>query len=494
MAVTDPTSLAGARETILSGTAAGGRVALPLLAKIYILAVMIPIAFSLGPLFMTGLRAVLLVVSVPLFFMLLSGRFGKLVIPDVLFLAHLVWMAIAIGMTSPDMMVTNIGSAGMEFYGGYLVGRATIRTPGQFVALCRFVMIAVLCTLPLAIHEALTGRSIVIEMIRSTGLGSVKIAKAGERMGFDRAQVVFAHPIHYGLFASTAFALTFLGLKNILSSATRYIAAFGIGMCVFFSLSSGPLMAMVIQLGLIVWAAMFAGVERRWLMLTGFAVFCYVVVDLLSNRTPIEVFFSYATFSAHNAYWRGIIFTWGMKNIFGDAEAGIPSAMMFGIGFNDWVRPSFMNSGSIDNFWLLIGVRYGAVAVLLLMVGFFVGMWKVGQRDLGREGELFQLRRTWMILFMGYAFALATVHVWTSIYSFVFFMYGAGMWLLSVTPQDEAATPDPATLPPAPASRYTRFPVHAPRQAPRQAGVSRRDPSRAPSSSAPSPGRPGRAP
>jgi hypothetical protein len=51
-----------------------------------------------------------------------------------------------------------------------------------------------------------------------------------------------------------------------------------------------------------------------------------------------------------------------------------------------------------------------------------------------------------MITFIGLSFSLSTVHVWTAIYSFVFFLFAAGLWLVYAEDGDNGqdAAPSPA--------------------------------------------------
>ena len=166
---------------------------------------------------------------------------------------------------------------------------------------------------------------------------------------------------------------------------------------------------------------------------------------------------SYATFSSHTAYWRGLIFKWGMVNVWANP--------VFGLGLNDWVRPGYMMFiDSMDNFWLLIAVQQGIPGFLLLAAGVFPALLRVGLRDFDSDRLLWQLRRAWMFTFAGLTFTLCTVHVWTTTYSFAFFMFGAGMWLLNAVPgrdctgdaaQDEPDTAHPRTR--EPSAPYSRF-------------------------------------
>ena len=396
---------------------------------LYLLAVVIPIGFNVGPLAMTTLRLFLLVMVIPLAIQLLSGKLGRVFVTDILFILHILWAIVALGVNNPTQVVQQAGSVGVEFIGGYLVGRAYIRTPEAFVALCRWLVFLVCCTTPFALYEAKTGRPIIIEMLRKLpGLTSVPIVTIEGRMGLERVQAVFAHPIHYGLFCSVAFSLAFVALKDITSTGWRYVSSGIVAFSGLLALSSGALLAIVLQVALILWAGIFAKVKSRWWLLIALFAVAYVMIDIFSNRTPLRVFMSYATFSSHNAYWRSIIFEWGMKNLWGSP--------VFGIGMNDWVRPSYMHSGSMDNFWLVMGVRYGIPGFLLLALGYALGVFRILRRDFTENILLTQIRRAWIFTFLGLSFTLSTVHIWTNIYSFVFFMFGAGMWLITVAPSD----------------------------------------------------------
>ena len=429
---------------------------LPFPVLVYLLTVVVPVSFYAGPLLLTGLRAFLILMFVPLTYKLLMGRYDRLYATDVLFLAHTLWAAVALYVNNPDKMVENAGIYAIEFFGGYVLARAYIRGPDEFSALVRAVLLLTLATLPLALHETLTGRPWLVDMIRRIpGITSVAIVNIEQRLGLERVQAVFAHPIHYGLFTSSAFSLTYVALKGEIGDARRIVSAALAGLCCFLALSSGAFLALLMQLFLIGWATVLAGMRRRWVLLLALAVAAYLLVDLLSNRSPIRVFFSYATFSAHNAYWRGIIFEWGMKNVLGDPAAGVAGHPFFGLGLNDWVRPFFMRSGSMDNFWLVQVVRYGLPGFLTMAVGYAIVLWRIGRRDFDADPRLWRYRRAWMFTFVGLTFTLATVHIWTSIFSYAFFLFGAGMWMLAAQPNggEEAPAEAEAVRP----SRYARF-------------------------------------
>lgn len=396
---------------------------LPLPVVLYLLAVILPIEFNVGPLAMSTLRLLLLLMVLPLFGQLVLGRFGRILLTDILFALHILWATIALSVTSPDSMIQQIGSVGVEFMGGYLIGRAYIRTPEDFISLCRWLVFLVLCTAPFAMYEAKSGRPIIVEFLgKLPGVGTVSIVTIEGRLGMERVQSVFAHPIHYGLFCSVALSLAFVAMRDVSAVGWRYFSSVFIAFCGFLALSSGALLAIFLQIGLIFWSSIFARIRLRWWLLVVLFGIVYVIIDIFSNRTPMLVFMSYATFSAHNAYWRAIIFEWGMINIW--------SSPIFGIGLNDWVRPWYMYSGSMDNFWLVMGVRYGIPGFLLLVAGYSRAIFLIMRRNFETSILLTQIRRAWVFTFLGLSFTLTTVHVWSNIYSFVFFIFGAGIWLI----------------------------------------------------------------
>jgi hypothetical protein len=438
---------------------------LPWPVTLYLLCLLIPVWFNVGPLALSLLRLFLMVAILPLLVRLFMGRFGGVLLTDVLFIAHIVWATLALAVNNPGEVVSQIGSVGVEFLGGYLVGRAYIRSPEVFFALCRWLVASVFWLVPFAIYETLTGNPIAIELIRKLpGITSVANLAIDRRLGLERVQAVFAHPIHFGLYCSVAFSLSFVALRGLTTNLRRWISSIIIGIMGFLALSSGALLAICLQIGLIVWAAAFARVRARWWLLVGLFALIWVVIDLLSNRSPLQVFMSYATFSSHTAYWRGIIFDWGLANVLGSTEKGLVGSPWVGIGLHDWVRPWFMYSSSVDNFWLLMAMRYGIPGFLLLAWGYAWVIFLIMRRDFSDDPVLAQIQQTWVFTFLGLTFTLCTVHVWASVYSFVFFMFGGGVWLIAAQP---AATPDPGSADPdttdaAPRGpRYSRFPVGA---------------------------------
>ena len=100
----------------------------------------------------------------------------------------------------------------------------------------------------------------------------------------------------------------------------------------------------------------------------------YIVVDMLSNRTPFEVLISYGTFNQATAYNRVHIWNYGMQNVMGSP--------IFGIGLNDWARPSWMQS-VVRQFLAAAGDALRHPGLLFLALGIAASIWRIT-----RQGDL----------------------------------------------------------------------------------------------------------
>jgi O-antigen ligase len=155
--------------------------------------------------------------------------------------------------------------------------------------------------------------------------------------------------------------------------------------------------------------------------------FIYVLIDLVSTRDPMRVAFTYLTFSSHTAYWRMIIWEYGMAEVFRHP--------LFGIGFEEWERPSYMYSGSMDNFWLVIAVRHGIPAFLGFCLIAAVPVIK-GFRKMAREGRA-PRTEAYMFALSGLVVSACTVHYWLALLVFFTFFCGMAPGCLNDEPQWE---------------------------------------------------------
>ena len=379
---------------------------------LFMLALIPPSYFFLGELRLSPMRVLLLVTFAPLLFRLLSGAAGKIRAMDVLMTLFMAWIVVTLvyhhGLSRfPYAMMTMV-----ELFGGYLIGRVLIRSEADFRRLFRYALWVMIFLFPFVVVELLTDRNILQEISRQFLPTLFKAESSRGRLGLYRVMAGFEHPILYGLFCSMTLTVLFLMARDGL----RRLAILGfVGFMTFASLSSAPLLAFAIQPGLLLWGRV---TGNRWAVLIGLLVTGYVTVDLLSNRTPITILINYITFDANTAWTRILIWEFGSAEMWRHP--------LFGIGLNDWIRPQWL-TGSVDNFWLLIGMRHGALGLALLIAAIVSGLWALLTAK-GLSDDERQLRSGYVITFAALCFTLATVHIWGGTSSLVMLLLGAAHW------------------------------------------------------------------
>lgn len=419
----------------------------PLVVTLFFFGMMLPtsVSVNLGGLRLSVYRVVLLFTLIPMLTGLISGKRGKLNGFDLLAIAHSLWAALALinwggigqGSQSGGIYV-------IEFLGSYLVGRTYIRSYEDFAAVARFFVgatcVMVLFTLP----EAVTGIHILHDGIVKV-VGGPMAPWIDKRMGLFRAFGPFDHPILYGVFSAAAFSMAYFVIaERRLLNFKGMVQVLGVIVAAFLSASGGPYTVLLLQVFVAAWQRVLGKTPGRWKMLFGLFAALYIGIDTLSTRNPFQVFVTYLTFSAVSGYNRILIFQFGSAEVWRHP--------IFGIGLGDWIRPVYM-SDSMDNFWLVVAVRYGLPAFFML-VALMIGLiWTVGQRK-GLPQTWRNARHAWAFTLFGISVAAATVHLWNALFVLFIFLIGSGVWLI------EARLPGPARrLSPSPVARGvpTRF-------------------------------------
>lgn len=390
---------------------------------IFLIALMLPTSVSLdiGGLRLSAYRIVLALAFVPMLAALLAGRAGRISIFDALIFGHALWAALALihwggaakGIESGGIYMIEVG-------GAYLVGRIFIRSYGDFRRFARTYVALVLATLPFTLPEALTSVHILYDGIASL-MGAPPAPFIEQRMGLERTFGSFDHPILYGVFCASAFSLAYFVIaEKRPSHAKGMIGVAGIGLATLLSASGGPYVVLMMQMFIAGWERLWGKIRGRWAALFGLFALIYVAIDLLSNRSPFHVFVTYFTFSTTSAYNRILIFEYG--------TAEVMRHPWLGIGLGDWLRPTWM-SDSMDNFWLVIAVRYGLPAWAMLVCAMLGLIWAVARRQ-GLGAACLRARHAWAFTLFGITVAAATVHLWNALFVLFLFLIGAGAWLL----------------------------------------------------------------
>ena len=416
-------------------------------AQAFLLSLLIPFYIPLGPVLLMPHRIVIILAFMPFFLRLfVSKKAGPVLASDWLLLFSALWAGISLALNhSFSGIIEPFGIHMVEFFGAYLLARVSIRCASDFrrVVWVFFLLVALL--LPLAALESITHRAVLLEMLPGNSVSAIDI---GKRFGLRRAQTAFAHPILFGVFVSTGLGLFWYALRP---RWLRFPAVPIVALATIFSLSTGALISFVMQSGFIGWETIMRTLKRRWTLFAILSIIGYFVVDLLSNRTPFHVLVTYATFSTGSAYNRILIWQYGMENIWNNP--------IFGLGLNEWERPRWMSS-SVDNFWLLLGMRYGFPGILMVLSSLALLLRRVARMEL-HDPEDRLCRSAYLVAFGGLFVAGGTVHFWHAMMAFVMFIYGSGVWTISggagegVATGSETNTSDERKS----RSRYTRQPA-----------------------------------
>ena len=413
---------------------------LPAYFIIALLAMVIPLTFEVGALFMTASRTVLLFVTPVLLIRLFGGYYGALTKTDILFGLFVAWFGLAILVQSPERFLTFVGSNFIIMVGAYLLGRCAVRGVRAARQMIVLYGLLVLFSLPFALYEMITGDMPIARLLELIpGISSSADLEYPSRNALERVQFVFVHPIHYGLFCAYIFAMIAVGLRHYLPFALRWSWALVIAFCCFTSGSSGPLLAILISMALIVYGALSGG---RWKLLIATLAGLYIVLELLSNRPIYYVIIEKLAFNPGTAYGRRLILDAGLEQITRTPLFGTPAPLPL----PDWM------TGSLDNYWLLVAVAYGVPALAFLLAAYLYALIQTCRRDFTDDPPLAALRDGWVIAVIGAMFALATVAVWSEILSLTFLVFGSGVWLMNAQ-----AAPALRPTPERQAPRYTRF-------------------------------------
>lgn len=443
------TRIPDASRLRLQGDAARAQSSGPLLV-LFIITILTPASFELAGFLLSPTRLFLLVATVPFALKVMSGQAGRFTIVDLFFLLHGVWIIISLTVIEGPSRIPFAGITAVELTGGYFVGRVLVQDAIGYRRLFRIILIALLVLMPFVLIELITGKLVIPDLLRPYFETPFRGRSAYGRLGMERVYGVFDHPILWGLFCS-------LTLANFVALARGNLVKIGIGVglslfTTMMALSSAPLLACLLQLGLLGWAWISRG---RWKALIIITAVLYVGVDLLSARTPVTILIDSLTFNPLTGYTRIAIFDAGW--------AAVQSSPIFGIGFNDWPRPHWLTS-SVDNFWLLTSMRYGIVGAVLLLVAFVAHIWLLSRATLA-DPEVAAIRIGHAVALIGISLTIVTVHIWGNMSVFTMFYLGAGAWMYAspqaATAPDAAGEAGDGPAPQPQAARYSRFAPNA---------------------------------
>lgn len=395
---------------------------LPWVAGLFLFSLIIPWIIELGALRLSVSRFILIATILPCLIMWMSGKAGRIRTPDILVIFFCLWCFISLAVVHD--LATSFQSGGMmaiETMGAYFLARVMIRNEGQFYGMVKAIFLIILLLLPLSLYESVTGSNIALNMFRSVLPTQIDYFMA-PRWGLRRVQSVFDHPILYGVFCTSVFALVHKVLGRNVSPMRRWGRSILVFLATILSMSSGPLSALVVQALLMSWGWFLRGFRYRWHVLAAFFASLYTAVSLVSNQSFFEFYVHYFAFSQDTGWDRIRIWHYGWLSVFNHP--------IFGIGHNEYQRPEWMEP-SIDMFWLINFVRFGYFAGILM---FLIFAWVFLSTALkkGLSDQQNDYRTAYLISMVGVFTVGWTVHFWNAPYLLIMFYLGSVSWMQDI--------------------------------------------------------------
>jgi len=394
---------------------------LPLPVLLLILGIITPVEFSLviGTVHIMPHRIPILIFIIPAMNRVFGGKVARASIYDYLFVAYNCWMLFAF-MAHMDVQpgLQYGGSLVVESLGGYLIARAYIRTYEDFMAALNWLFRAVCFVGLLAMPEAFTGLHYVHVWLKA--IASVEIAANDEvRWGLHRSYATFNHPILYGAFCASLLSMVWFTEKNTGAKIGKAAALF---LATFWGLSSAPLNSLFVQAALGGFHRATARFPNRMKILGLMFVALYISLLLFTNTSPVAAIVTHITFDAQTAYYRTLIWGFGLNNVWANP--------WLGLGLDPWVRPEWMHSDSVDAYWLIVTMQQGIPAIVIHIAAVWFLIAAVHSRGPGQRSKREQRAAVgWTLSFTAFALAGCTVHYWDSTHTYLFFLLGMGGWL-----------------------------------------------------------------
>ncbi len=354
------------------------------------------------------------------------------------------------------------GSLALESFGGYLVARAYIRDIESFRASLKLIAAAIIAAALVALPETLLGQIFTHDLLRSL-TGYVHPTAVETRLGLSRAYGLFDHPIHYGTFCAGLLALFWYAERRANDRRKRAVLLTG---ATFLGISSAPLLCLGLQGGMLVWERVTRGVASRLSITLAILTGLYIGADMVSTRSPIAFIATGMTIDSWTGFYRLQIWEHGLNNVWANP--------WLGIGLADWERPWWMISSTVDAFWLVVTMRMGIPAFVLLALAVLLLARAVTRRGIkSRIRDVHLLGMGWMMSLIALCLIGCTVHYWNVLHAYFFFFLGLGGWLadplkqkLAVRALPRAAAPGrTAALRPAVPVPHPAYPGSAPAMA-----------------------------
>lgn len=335
--------------------------------KILLLSFLVPseFNFSIGELILSPYRVVLLSLAPYLLFKLLTrAQHINWCTTDLVAFTVCMWPTISFGLnTGIGAAIESGGIQTLELIVPYFLVRLKVYSHEKRVELAKtlFFMTAVLFMLGLP--ESILGKHFTHE-IAGAITGTPYSGQVEKRLGIWRAMGPTDHAIIFGTLCAVTLSLAYVRAQF---QRTRWL---NVGLSAggaILSASSAPILAIVAQISMLVWAQLMRGNRYRWWLLLGVVLAIYITVDVVSNRDPIRVMFSYLLLNPTTGYARYYMWIYSFE-VVGQSTWGL----LFGYGYDLNIFQVLDNyywqnllENTVDSFWLVFMLRFGMIGLAL---------------------------------------------------------------------------------------------------------------------------------
>lgn len=377
--------------------------------------------FQLGGVLLSPYRLFLIPTFLYLLRNALLGQF-RFVWPDLAVAGACIWIALASYMSSNlfETAVIQGGAHGLDIALPYFVARFAITSPRDFRVFLILIAPGVGLMGAVVMMESIMGRHLIQPLLAAT-TGNPNKLGVEFRLGLMRGSASFPHPILAGI-CLTSFITLYLmsGIRNW----PKWIGAIG-AVGGFFTMSSAAMLGLVAGTALMAYDWLFSRISNLTWRLFLFAIsLLFLIVELLSTSGFFNLLVRYVSLNNVSAYNRVLIWRFGTENV-----ARNP---WFGIGYDDWDRPSWMqwvNSFSMDHFWLLLSVRFGLPVSVLLILATAGGVIVLAVRSVGATPVDARLMRGVAISLAVFALGAVSVALWLNALVWFFTLVGIAVSL-----------------------------------------------------------------
>lgn len=334
---------------------------------------------------------------------------------DVAIFVFALWQGMAYTISSGAQGLTYGGSLAVEILGGYLIGRVYVRDLETLVATVRLILLSIMVAMSVALIDLIAGRPVLWELFHPL-IGGDPPTEPDTRWGLRRGNATFDHPIHYGVYCATLFALIVRAEAELFK---RFLTGAVVALATFLALSSAPLLSIALQSAMLFWEFVTRRIAHRVGITLAILAGLYIGVSLIATRSPIMLLISGATFDPWTGVYRTMIWEHGLNNVWAHP--------LTGLGLADWVRPDWMVASTIDAYWLVLTMRSGIPALLIVALALVLLLRKVARRGTAStDKKRRRLATGWMISILSLCVLGCTVHYWNGLHALMFFYIGLG--------------------------------------------------------------------